>query len=164
MTRIQLRHEQARMSLWVPDKCSLLIGRGWARVPPQTQCTTTSAAEGGGEENKKWERKWEIKKVKGKVVKPAEEFSQTAVVNGRSLKSSRGTDPGDTWRRVYLGKKSPKQLRKHRDLPANHALDWQTCTQDPRSDRFECPPGPRSHHTGNQTGTVSPQCTQRGAS
>lgn len=30
----------------VPDKCSPLIGHGWTRVPPQTQCTTTSAAKG----------------------------------------------------------------------------------------------------------------------
>lgn len=45
--------QAGEMSLWVPDKCFLLIGHGWARVPPQTQCTTTSAAE-GGEENKEW--------------------------------------------------------------------------------------------------------------
>lgn len=35
-----------KMSLWVPDKCSLLIGHGWARVPPQKQCTTNVSSRG----------------------------------------------------------------------------------------------------------------------
>lgn len=73
-----------KASLCVPDKCSLLIGHGWARVPPQTQCTTTSAAEKDKEAGKKLEDK-EIKEKSGEI---AEEISQTAIVKRRSLKSS----------------------------------------------------------------------------
>lgn len=50
--------EVEKMSLGIPDKCFLLIGHGWAHVPPQRQCTTRAAAEGGkpGEKFKETER------------------------------------------------------------------------------------------------------------
>lgn len=60
----------------VPDKCSLLIGRGWVRVPLQTQCTTTSAAE--GRQGKEVREKLEDKES-GEI---AEVISQTALSIG----------------------------------------------------------------------------------
>ena len=76
------------MSLWVPDKCSPLTGHGLARVPPQTQCTTTTSAAEGGKGNNKWERDWKIKETEGKSGEMPEEFRQTAVVNSCSFKGS----------------------------------------------------------------------------
>ena len=93
------RTQADKTSLWIPDKCPLLIGRGWARVPPQTQCTTTSAAE-GWEENEKQERNWKIEKLREKCCNSWKGHSSDSSVKKFSLTSSWTLDPGDTWRRI----------------------------------------------------------------
>lgn len=87
-------------ALIVPDKCSLLIGHGWAHVPPQTQCTTTSAAqekksrhkkrgirEGSRKEEKTRKRKKEKEKKKIDSTKVIGQIESTASKHG----------PGSFW-------------------------------------------------------------------
>lgn len=111
-------------NLRVPDKCPLLMGHGWARVPPQTQCTTTSAVERGKE--KKWQGEvWKIKKSqRDKNAEITEDFISTALFNRWALKS---------WGRI---KTLPKAAKKSYTYLREACT--QACTQtDENQDRTD---------------------------
>lgn len=75
----------------VPDICSPLIGHGWARVPPQIQCTTTSAAEedkkAKGQEQR-WVRK-EREKEEDWLITQNQQRPQEQRSDPRSLEGQR---------------------------------------------------------------------------
>lgn len=113
---LQLTHDEKKMTqvgnttnLRVPDKCPLLMGHGWARVPPQTQCTTTSAVERGKE--KKWQEEvWKVKKSqRDKMLK-----SQRTLFQQHFL-------IGEHWKVEEESKPSPKQPRNSTRISGNHA-------------------------------------------
>lgn len=72
----------------VPDICSPLIGHGWARVPPQIQCTITSAAEE--------DKKAKVKSGQGEEKRQGKrliDHTESNLVSGREQSSDRGWQP-----------------------------------------------------------------------